>query len=473
MRAKSGFAFGTEFESRLWHSLLATSVDAIIVIDEQGDVLAFNPAAESMFGYAAEDVLGENISRLMPEPDGGRHDDYLRRYLGDGQPHVVGKRRESVGKRADGGQFPIELSVSEVSFGDERVFIGNIRDITAHVRSQEELMISERRLSDAQRIAKLGHWDWNILTNELHWSDEIYRIFGLGVREFEATYPAFLDRVYSEDRQLVEAAVARAIAGEASYSIDHRIVLPSGEVRFVHETAEVTIQDGRQARMLGTVQDITERKLAERAIQAALDEKEILFKEVHHRVKNNLQIIAGILTLQMSLVTDPATVEVLRSTEQRVRAMALVHERLYATNELKRVDIAVYLNELIDRIVVTLASAPAQLRVEKDFEALMVDLDTAVPCGLIVSELMTNSIKYGVCDGRGRIHASLRNLGHRVELQFQDDGPGWPHEIDLETSPGLGLRLVQILVKQLRAGLEIKWRGGMHYTLSFPLKETA
>lgn len=464
----------TAFESRLWHSLLESSVDAIVVIDESGHILAFNPAAEAMFGHASPRVIGQNVNLLMPEPDHGRHDGYLSRYKETGVKHIMAYRREVRGRRADGSTFPMELSVNEVAGGRARVFIGTIRDVSANRKAEQELMMSKQRLADAQRIAKLGHWDWNILTNELQWSDEIYRIFGLTVGEFEATYPAFLDRVHPEDRPLVEAAVAGAIAGKGRYGIDHRIVMPNGEVRYVHESAEVTIEGGRQARMLGTVQDITERKLAEQAIRAALDEKEVLFKEVHHRVKNNLQIIAGILTLQKAIVADQATTAVLESTEHRVRAMALVHERLYSTNELKQVDIAAYLHELVDRLTVTMMADPGRLQVTKDFAPLVVDLDTAVPCGLIVNELMTNTLKYGLVEGRGVIELSLRRTGENVELRFEDHGPGYTGNLDeLEASPGLGLRLVRILGHQLRGRFEIRSAGGFKFVLRWPKKEVA
>lgn len=464
-------SLGTAFESRLWHSLVATSIDAIIVIDRYGSIMAYNPAAEAMFGHAAQHMLGQSVNRLMNEPDRQHHDLCLERYRQTREAHIIGQRREVKGLRANGTTFPMELSVNEVLAGDEQVFIGTIRDVSARRAAEQELVMSKQRLADAQRIAKLGHWDWNILTNELRWSDEIYRIFGLGVGEFEATYPAFLDRVHPEDRPLLEAAVAKAIAGDAQYSIDHRIVMPNGEVRYVHETAEVTIEGGRQARMLGTVQDITERKLAEQAIQKALDEKEVLFKEVHHRVKNNLQIIAGILTLQKAFVKDQATTAVLESTEHRVRAMALVHERLYSTNELKQVDIAAYLHELVDRLVVTMVADPASLRLTKDFEPSLVDLDTAVPCGLIVNELMTNTLKYGFTAGRGVVEMSLRQTDENLELRFEDHGPGYAGSLDdLDSSPGLGLRLVRILGHQLRGRFEIRSAGGFKFVLRWPKK---
>ncbi|KAA0003254.1 MAG: PAS domain S-box protein [Thermoplasmata archaeon] len=147
-------------------------------------------------------------------------------------------------------------------------------EIAERKRAEETLRKSEIRLAEAQKIAHLGNWDWNILTNELYWSDEIYRIFGLQPQEFGATYDAFLDMIHPEDRELVERSVNEALNKNKPYSIDHRIVLPSGEVRVVHEQAEVTFdKSGKPIRMVGTVQDITARKQMEKNLKKKLMKK--------------------------------------------------------------------------------------------------------------------------------------------------------------------------------------------------------
>ena len=143
-------------------------------------------------------------------------------------------------------------------------------DAEAPMLTDEALRLSEARLAEAQRIAHLGNWVWDIDTNDLHWSDEIYRIFGLAPQEFRATYEAFLASVHPDDREFVEQSVDDALYRNKPYSIDHRVVRPDGSERVVHERAEVTFSDkGKPVRMAGTVQDITERKLAEQAIQAS------------------------------------------------------------------------------------------------------------------------------------------------------------------------------------------------------------
>jgi len=170
--------------------------------------------------------------------------------------------------------------------------LGIFWDITEHKETAKEFKERERRLREAESIAHVGNWDWNIETNELSWSDEIYRIFGLNPKEFGATFEAFLESVHPEDRDSVQQSVSDALYRKKPYSIDHRIVLPDGNVRVVHENAKVFFSDiGKPIRMLGTVQDISERKEMEDELKKHRDHLEELVKEHTAEFKNlNIQL---------------------------------------------------------------------------------------------------------------------------------------------------------------------------------------
>jgi PAS domain S-box-containing protein len=256
-----------EAEHAFRQSIENSILSGIAVIDLEGRQTHVNPAFCKMVGWSAEELIGatppfvywatEHIDKTL---------EILQAAMKSEMPPEGVEIRL---RRKSGERFDALLLVSPLKDRNDNVigWVGSVGDITARKKAEEALRKSEARLAEAQRIASLGNWDWNIQTNELQWSDEIYRIFGLTPQEFGATYDAFLFAVHPDDREFVKRAVHEALYG-LPYSIDHRIVLPDGTIRFVHEQGEVTFgESGEPIRMLGTVQDITERKESEKALQ--------------------------------------------------------------------------------------------------------------------------------------------------------------------------------------------------------------
>ncbi|MDH3974130.1 MAG: PAS domain S-box protein [Deltaproteobacteria bacterium] len=259
-------------KSRAWNeSIINTAVSGIVTIDDKGTILSFNPAAEKMFGYEEGEVIGSNVSILMPEPFKSEHNTYLENYLNSGEKKIIGIGREAPAVRKDGSTLSAFITVSEMYIGKTRMFTGIINDITALKEAEKALRQSKERHSKAQKIAHLGHWEWDITTNKLLWSEETYRIFGMDKNEFGASYEAFLERVHPDDRKSVLDAVDEALAGKRPYCIDHRILLKDGAVKIVQEQAELSRDNkGKPLCMMGTVQDLTEFKIyQDRSILAA------------------------------------------------------------------------------------------------------------------------------------------------------------------------------------------------------------
>lgn len=232
-------------------------------IDADGNFLYVSPSTERITGYKAGDFIEDPtlLKKVIKKED-------QKKWI---EQHTVPKSEEphelQFRIRTKNGEERWIEHVCHPVKDEKGSFLGyraSNRNITQRKKIEEELKIKERSLAKAQRIAHLGNWDWDIVTNDLYWSDEIYRIFGLAPQEFGATYEAFLDTVHPEDRAMVERSVDEALQYNMPYSIEHRIVLPDGYIRIVHEQAEVMRDDTGQAiRMAGTVQDITERKKAE------------------------------------------------------------------------------------------------------------------------------------------------------------------------------------------------------------------
>lgn len=220
--------------------------------------------------------------------------------------------------------------------------------------------------------------------------------------------------------------------------------------------------------------EIADRTLAEARIREALTEKEVLIKEVHHRVKNNLQVISSLLNLQAADIKDPNTLDVLKESQNRVRTMALIHEKLYQSSDLARIDFSTYLQSLVYSLSQSYRVKSEQVSVQVDAEKILLDLDTAIPCGLMVNELVSNSIKYAFPEDRaGQIKVSCsQRSDKRYSLIVSDDGIGLPPDLDYARSPSLGLKLVTSLVDQIDGELIVDRKNGTRFEIIFMMAET-
>ncbi len=218
-------------------------------------------------------------------------------------------------------------------------------------------------------------------------------------------------------------------------------------------------------------ENITERKRAEAQVRASLHEKEILLKEIHHRVKNNLQIISSLLSLQSGSIDDPRVMDQFQDSQNRVRSMALIHERLYRSDNLAQIEFGTYLRELTASLVQTYRRPFGQTTLAVEADPVMLDIDTAIPCGLIVNELVSNALKHAFPNGRsGQIGVNIRHEENeqQVWLVVCDDGVGMPEDIDYRKTRSLGLQLVHSLTRQLGGTFELCEGSGTRFEIRFP-----
>ncbi len=367
-----------------------------------------------------------------------------------------------------------------------------VKERTAELETAyNSLKESEKGLAEAQKMAHIGNWEWNITSDKAYWSEELYRIFKRNPQKLAPSYKEFLSYVHPADRDYVSNATSKDVNGKPS-NIDFRIVLDSREERILHMRSEVVFDENKiPVRMKGIVQDITERKKAEEALKKM---EKIRIKEIHHRIKNNLQVISSLLDLQaeafsnLEVCKTPDVVEAFMESQSRVISMALIHEELYKGDKIDTLDFSAYLEKLTKGLFGSYNIGNKDISFELNLEQVYLGMDAAIPLGIIVHELVSNSFKHAFsASKRGEIQINL----HRTEtsaiknyvsgqdegcvekkdfdyrLEVSDNGKGIPEKIDIENSASLGLQLVNILVEQIDGCIELNRGQGTRFTIWF------
>ena len=252
--------------------------------------------------------------------------------------------------------------------------------------------------------------------------------------------------------------------GKPLRSVDER----DGRINEIHEYP-VPDNSGKTTRVAVFARDITDKVKADNLIKASLAEKEVLLQEIHHRVKNNLQVVSSILTMQALASGDQRVTEAFAESQRRIKVMALAHDRLTESEDLANIGARIYLGAVIDDFRKSLGPGSPVIAVETALDDIMFGPDQAIPCGQIVSELLSNVGKHAFPDGkRGSARVRLGRAGERIELSVSDDGRGLPAAFDWRKTETLGFRLVAALADKLGGKMEIGHSRGSHITITFP-----
>ena len=430
----------------------------VLLIDADFRIRQVNPTALPAYGNIP-DLIGRDYAEILhvlwPKAQADEAVKQFRHTLETGEPCFV---PEMIEQRADRQATEYyEWQINRIPLPDGRHgVVCYFRDISERVLAQQEIRESEERYRSLFNSMDEGFCIIEMILDE---SQKPVDWRYLEVNPSFVTLTGIHNIVGTRIRELVPDHE------EYWFEIYGKVILTGEPIRFVNEAKGLgrwfdlyAFRVGGPGRLKVAVlfTNITERKKAAELLTVSLHEKEVLLREVHHRVKNNLQIVSSLLNLQSRTLTDPALLQVFASTRNRVRAMAAVHERLYESGDFAQIDLAAHLGKLARTL--TLAHAPTGMTVQPvlQLDPVTVDLNTAVPLSLIASELITNALKYGFAEGRtGTLTIGLRAGGGHHELRIGDDGPGFPAAVDPATTRTLGLRLVRDLSRQIRGEMEI------------------
>ncbi len=435
-------------------------------------IFTFNDCFYALYGTTAEREGGyrmpaEVYAREFCHPDDMHMvADEVKKAIDATDPGYVSQLDHRIIRR-DGElrYITVRIAITKDAGGNTVKTHGVNQDITERKRMEEALRESEEMFRNPVEHSSVGIY---LIQNGLlrYANSRLCEMLGYSCAEIlECPIEQF---ILPEDRTAMMLEFQKSLEGSGGGGHgEFRWVRKDGAVSFLENFGSRMMYHGRPA-VFGTIIDVTERKRMEGQIAESLREKEVMLREIHHRVKNNLQILNSLLNLQMEKVPDEKTVMALADTQARVRAMSLVHERLYKTQELSRIDLADYISKLAEEL---LRSQKVAQKVELDLhiQGTFLDISQAIPVGLIMNEILTNSLKYAFPGGRpGRISISSEKKDGAYLIRISDNGVGIPGDFDWQKSNTLGMRLIHGLVSQVDGTITLDRGHGTSYTIRIP-----
>jgi PAS domain S-box-containing protein len=439
---------------------------AMVMINETGRIEMVNAQAEQVFGYARQEMLGQPVEMLVPERFRGHHPDPRGSLFADPKARPMGAGRDLFGLKKDGTEFPIEIGLNPIETDEGPMVLSAIVDISARKRLEERfrrvveaapnamVMINASgriEMVNAQAEQVFGHARQEMLGQPVEM---------LVPQRFRADHPGLRSFFFVDPRARPMGA-GRDLFG-----------LRKDGSEFPVEIGLNPIETDEGPMVLSAIVDISDRKQKEERVQLALKEKDVLLGEVHHRVKNNLQIIHSLLDLQSARISDAAALDLLLDSQNRIRSMALIHQTLYQSKDFAKVDFRHFLDSLVPTLVASYGINPDRITLSIEAAQLFLPINAAIPCGLVVNELISNALKHAFPgDRRGEIAVELiADPSGKAVLSVADNGIGIPDEIDMSKTSTLGLQLVTLLTDQLGGEITTRRSNPTEFVLTFAIE---
>ena len=442
-----------------------------------------NDVACRMLGYTREEMLRVSPLDIGTDYFSSPFDEIMQ------ELHTTGHAIfETEHRGKDGIIVPVEVNTHKITLMGKTVFLSIVRDITERKLAEQSIHESELRYRTLIDSAAEGILVIDTETHKIrHANPAICRM--LGYSEEELTTLGMEHTIPKESMDYVMGEFMAQMRGKKPLSMNVPLLRKDKTIQYTDVKSARVLIDEKMS-IVGFFTDITERKKSEdllkrfneeleqkviartEQLNASLDEKVILLREVHHRVNNNLQILISLMNLQSRTVTDPKVIEALTESTQRIRAMSMVHEKLYAGSDLAHIDFVSYLSSLAQSQVAFYRIDPRKVTFETTKEPIMLAITTAIPLGLVMNELISNALKHAFPgDRKGTIRINARETAGQIEITLADDGIGLPEGFDYTNSPSLGLRLVNILIEQLSGTITLDRTAGTAFNIVLKEKE--
>jgi PAS domain S-box-containing protein len=454
-----------------YRALFELSPDYVVVLDPDGRVLDINHRVEEGSEVSRQDIVGKEVNELAKILLNDNLDENsLMDFLTRKQAGPM-----EIKLKLDNGIEYIEVHHAPIIREGKTFAIQIIgRDITERKKAEKALIESKKHLHNLNTYLEAIINASPFAIVDLYpdgrvkslWNPAAESIFGWKKMEVLGKPLPFLN----ENKQIkYENIISNVLSGEFKSDLELECARNDGELIYtMMATAPLLNVDDNIQGVMATFADISDMIMAEKQIKASLEEKEVLLREIHHRVKNNLQIISSLMSLQSEYTQEPETLKMFQESKNRIRSMALIHEKLYQSEDMAHINFGEYLKSLVGMLSSFHKEKKDDVEVCLNCDNVFLEIDTAISLGLIVNELVSNCFKHAFSpETKGMIEISLSTVPEGYLLEVADDGMGLPDNFDLEETNSLGLLIVQTLTMQLKGFLEIERDNGATFKLVF------
>jgi PAS domain S-box-containing protein len=459
---------------------IEASPTGMLIVDPAGNIVLVNAQVERLFGYTRGELVGSSLELLVPPAQRDAHVAHRKGYLLAPQARRMGLARELRGVRKDGSEFPVEIGLSPLQEGADLV-LSVIIDMTERRRAEAEHveLVEQRKttelLRERGRFFELSIDMVCIASSDGRFQQlnpAFSRTLGYSLPELE--HESVFDFVHPDDRDATTHELENLRSGQRVIGFSNRYRCKDGRYRWLQWQAAPEVDGTIYAVARDVTQDrelIEELRGQQASLSASLEEREVLLQEVHHRVKNNLQVVSSLINMQKRQLRDEAARQALVDCKARVETIGLIHEELHQTRDFAHVHLGQYVKRLAHGLFQAVGPSSSGISLEIDVDDVALPVGRVIPCGLILNELITNALKHAFPGrDRGVVSIEVRETDDRVVVSVTDDGVGMPQAFDPGTSSSLGMQLVEMLSRQLDGRVEIARGNGTSIRLTFPAK---
>ena len=442
--------------------------DLIIWMDSEGIITDVNDTTCEKLRYKKDEIIGMPLSNVCPNIN-IKDVMMLIHENQDHEPITLESSFLIEGKQ----NISLEVEINHLEYGDSYYYCAFARDITERKKVEAALQESEARFRNLADFAPVMIWMAGPDKQCNYCNKTMIEYTGKTVDQL--TGNGWTEAIHPDDREKCWEYYSKAYEHKTALTMEYRYKRFDNEYRWLLDTGVPRYtSDGSFLGYIGSSLDITERKQAVELIESSLKEKVILLKEIHHRVKNNLQVISSLFRLQSSYIKDKEAKEIFNESQNRVKSMALIHEKLYLSKNLTHVNFSDYVHELVTNLLTSYKFSSNTIILEISIDDIELNVDLAVNLGLILNELISNSLKYAFPKGKGRkgdkciLQVKLfSDCDSKLVLIVMDNGIGFPEGLDFRNTDSLGMQIVVSLVSQCKAEIVLEKEKGTKFTITF------